>query len=284
MKILIVGANGMIGSAMIRVLSEQQDYEIFGTVRSKNSLDFFPHSIRSRLLTSVDLNCIDSLFGVLNKVMPDVVINCAGLTKHKQEGGIPLFSIPINALMPHRLAELCKLIHARFIHISTDCVFSGYKGNYSETDLPDAVDIYGKSKALGEVSDMNTITLRTSTIGHELDTKYGLLDWFLSQEVMCSGYSRAIFSGLPSVVLAQVIRDVVIPNSTLSGLYQVGAGPIDKFNLLKLIANVYGKSVDIVEDDSFIIDRSFSSDKFYADTGYMAPEWAELVRVMHLYR
>jgi dTDP-4-dehydrorhamnose reductase len=187
-------------------------------------------------------------------------------------------------LMPHRLAKLCALIGARLVHISTDCVFSGEKGGYVESDFTDARDVYGKSKALGEVDYPHTITLRTSTIGHELNSADGLLDWFLSQNKYCKGYNRAIFSGVPTVILAQIIRDVVIPHKELSGIYHVAAKSINKHELLKLIAEVYGKSTQIIYDDSLVIDRSLNADKFRAATGYVAPEWLELIRVMHAYK
>jgi dTDP-4-dehydrorhamnose reductase len=213
-----------------------------------------------------------------------VVVNCAGLTKHKPEADDPMVSIPINALMPHRLAALCKLVGARLIHVSTDCVFSGNKGGYVEDDFADARDVYGKSKALGEVHYPHTITLRTSTIGHELQSQYGLLDWFLSQEGQCKGYARAVFSGLPTVIFAQVVRDQVIPHIELSGLYHIAAQPIAKFELLKLIADVYGKTIDIVRDENLTIDRSLDAKRFQLATGYVAPDWPELIKLMHAYK
>ena len=284
MKVLIVGANGMIGSTVMRVLSEKQDWEVFGSVRDDKAKIFFNDAIRDRLISGIDVEHLDALVKVINQVQPDVVVNCVGLTKHKTESEEPLFSIPINTLMPHRLAWLCKLVGARFIHISTDCVFSGKMGGYVEDDFPDACDVYGKSKVLGEVLYSHAITLRTSTIGHELQSKYGLLDWFLSQKGTCKGYSRAIFSGLPTVVFAQVLRDVVISKPALTGLYHVAANPINKFELLKLIANVYGKTIDIIPDDDLMIDRSLDASKFNLATGYIAPEWPDLINAMHSYK
>jgi dTDP-4-dehydrorhamnose reductase len=186
--------------------------------------------------------------------------------------------------MPHRLAGLCKLAGARLIHVSTDCVFSGEKGKYVENDFADARDVYGKSKALGEVDYPHAITLRTSTIGHELQSEYGLLNWFLSQKGACRGYTRAVFSGLPTVVFAQVVRDIVIPNVNMSGLYHVAAKSISKYDLLKLIAGVYGKTIEIVSDDKLVIDRSLNAERFQLATGYIAPEWPELVKLMHAYK
>lgn len=284
MKVLIVGASGMIGSTVLRVLSEKSEWQVYGTVRDLRVKRFFSEAIGKRLIADIDVENPDLLIKVLDQIRPDVVVNCAGLTKHKPEADDPLVSVPINALMPHRLAAMSKLVGARLIHVSTDCVFSGEKGGYSESDFVDARDVYGKSKALGEVLYPHTITLRTSTIGHELQSKYGLLDWFLSQEGHCKGYTRAIFSGLPTVVFAQVMRDVVIPNRQLTGLYHVAAEPIDKYQLLKLIAEVYGKSIDILPDDRLVIDRSLNADRFREVTGYTAPEWPELINAMHAYK
>jgi dTDP-4-dehydrorhamnose reductase len=284
MKLLVIGASGMIGSTMLRVLSERTDWTVSGTVRDANAIHFFSDAIASRLIAGVDVEHTDTLVKVLDNVRPDVVINCAGLTKHKPEADDPLVSIPINTLVPHRLAGLCKLIGARMVHISTDCVFSGEKGGYTETDYADARDVYGKSKALGELDYPHAITLRTSTIGHELQSKYGLLDWFLSQQTSCNGYSRAIFSGLPTVIFAQVIRDVVIPHHELHGLYHVAAKSINKFELLNLISRVYGKSINIVKDDQFVINRSLNADNFQKATGYVSPEWEEMIQAMHAYK
>ena len=284
MKVLVIGASGMIGSTVLRVMSEKKDWEVFGTVRHANVKRFFTAEIARRLVDGVDVEYPDTLMKVLDQIRPDVVINCAGLTKHKPEADDPLISIPINTLMPHRLAGLCKLAGARLIHVSTDCVFSGEKGGYTEDDFADARDVYGKSKALGEVLYPHAITLRTSTIGHELQSTYGLLDWFLSQQGRCKGYTRAVFSGLPTVIFAQVIRDVVIPHRELSGLYHVAAKPINKFDLLKMIADVYGKTIEIVPDDKLVIDRSLNADRFREATGYVAQEWDEMIKLMHAYK
>ncbi len=284
MKILVIGASGMIGSTMLRVLSEKKGWQVFGSVRDASVKRFFSSAIGERLCPGVDVEKQDDLVRIMDRIRPDVVVNCAGLTKHKPEAENPLVSVPINTLMPHRLAGLCQLVGARMIHVSTDCVFSGEKGGYTETDFADARDVYGKSKALGEVDYAHTITLRTSTIGHELQSNYGLLDWFLSREGWCPGYTRAVFSGLPTVIFAQVVRDVVIPHQELSGLYHVAAKPIAKCDLLRLIARVYGKTIDIVPDDQVVIDRSLDAKRFQAATGYVAPEWPELIKLMHSYR
>jgi dTDP-4-dehydrorhamnose reductase len=284
MKILVIGASGMIGSTVLRVLSEKSDWEVLGTVRDGSVKRFFSAVLGERLVSRIDVENHDTLVKVFAQVRPDVVINCAGLTKHLPGAEDHLVALPINTLMPHRLAGLCDLVGARLIHISTDCVFSGKKGGYTEDDPADATDVYGKSKFLGEVNYPHVITLRTSTIGHELQSAHGLLDWFLSQQGQCKGYTRAIFSGLPTLVFAQVIRDVVIPRPDLSGLYHIAGKPIAKYDLLRLIAEVYGKSIEIVREDQFEIDRSLNAERFRAATGYVAPDWPELVKLMYSYK
>lgn len=281
MRILVLGASGMIGSAMFRVLGERAGWEVFGTLRSADSKRFFLPAFADHLLSGVEAGKPEGLVRVLARVKPEVVINCIGLTKHHTEAEDPQLALPLNALLPHRLADLCALSGARLIHVSTDCVFSGRKGNYSESDAPDATDVYGKAKQLGEVDYPHAITLRTSTIGHELQSNYGLLEWFLAQQGTCKGFSRAIFSGLPNTEFARVVRDVVIPRPEMRGLYHVGAEPIGKYELLKLIARVYDKQIDIVRDDEFKIDRSLDSERFNRATGYKAAGWPELVQAMY---
>ena len=281
MKILVLGASGMLGNAMIRVVSEQSDWKVYGTIRSESSKRFFSANIAERLLSGVDVEQHDSLMQAFISVRPDVVINCVGLIKQLADAEDPLLAIPINSLLPHRLAKLCELTGARLVHMSTDCVFAGDKGAYRESDPSDARDLYGRSKFLGEVAYPNTITLRTSIIGHELQSAHGLVEWFLLQQGRCKGYTRTIFSGLPTVVLSQIVRDVLIPHTDLHGVYHVAAQPISKYDLLKLIADVYGKSIEIAPDDRLVNDRSLNADRFRLATGYVAPGWTELVRSMH---
>ena len=284
MKVLVFGASGMIGSAMFRVLSAKIGWQVWGTLRSDEAKRFFSGEQQDKLVAGVDVEKYDALVRVFARVKPDVVVNCIGLTKHHKEAVDPQMALPLNALLPHRMADLCAVAGARLIHVSTDCVFAGTKGNYGEADAPDAGDVYGKSKHLGEVDYPHAITLRTSTIGHELQSAYGLLEWFLSQQGSCKGFTQAIFSGLPNTEFARVVRDVVIPRPDLNGLYHVGADPIGKYELLKLIARVYGKQIDIVRDDEFMIDRSLNSRRFNQATGYKAAGWPELIQAMHASR
>jgi dTDP-4-dehydrorhamnose reductase len=284
MKIVVLGASGMLGNAMIRVLSERNDWQVFGTVRSESSRRFFQADIADRLLSGVDVEHHDSLLQAFIRVRPDVVINCVGLIKQLADADDPLQAIPINALLPHKLARLCELSGARLVHMSTDCVFAGDKGGYRESDPSDAKDLYGRSKFLGEVAYPHTVTLRTSIIGHELQSAHGLVGWFLAQQGQCNGFTRAIFSGLPTVVLAQIIRDVIIPRADLFGMYHVAAQPISKYDLLKLVAEIYGKRIKINPNDQLALDRSLNADRFRDATGYIAPSWPDLIKLMHAYK
>jgi len=282
MKVLVLGVTGMLGSAVYRVFSQSKKHDVWGTLRSDGGKRHFPIENQTNLVSGIDVLDQDSLISVLNKVKPDVVINCVGLIKQLADANDPLSALPINAILPHRLAHLCELLDARLIHVSTDCVFSGSAGMYTEEDISDASDLYGKSKFIGELHDQpNAITLRTSIIGHELGSQFALVDWFLAQEGVVKGYSKAIFSGLPTVELARVIRDYVLPKPNLNGLYHVSVKPIDKLSLLKLVAKMYGKDIQINPDDALQIDRSLDSTRFCQATGYIPLEWPELIQNMY---
>jgi dTDP-4-dehydrorhamnose reductase len=284
LKVLVLGSSGLIGSTTLRVLSERSDWHVYGSIRSDSIRPFLPKISADKLLSNLDVDNLSSIIQTINEISPDVVINCIGATKHKKDVNSPLNSIALNALLPHQLAQICSLAGSRFIHISTDCVFSGKDGFYSEPDFADADDVYGRSKALGEVTYGGALTLRTSTIGHELQSNYGLLNWFLSQKSSCKGFNKATFSGLPTVVFAQIIRDVVLKNTQLTGLYHVAAQPINKYDLLKMIASVYKKEINIEADESFIINRSLDASKFNQVTRYNPPSWKNLIETMYQYQ
>ena len=279
-KVLVLGASGMLGNAVLRLLAQSAGYEVVGSARSTSALRLLPADLSDRVICGVDVEHVDSLISLFSKVQPDVVINCIGLVKQLAEADDPLVAIPINSLLPHRLARLCGAAGARLVHMSTDCIFSGAKGMYTEADMSDAKDLYGRSKYLGEVDYPHAITLRTSIIGHELNGGHSLVGWFLAQQGSVKGFRRAIFSGLPTVELARVIRDHVIPHPELHGVHHVSADPINKFDLLTLISIIYGKKINIGKDEKFIIDRSLDSTRFREATGYQPQPWPELVRRM----
>ena len=280
MKILVLGVSGMLGNAVFRYCSEDSQHEVIGSARSDSVRRNFPEALGQRIVTGTDVDNQDSLALLFAKVKPDVVINCVGLIKQMADANDPLQAIPINSLLPHRLARLCDIAGARLIHVSTDCVFSGSKGNYLESDASDAKDLYGRSKFMGEVDYPHCITLRKSIIGHELNSAKSLVGWFLAQQGSVKGYTKAIFSGLPTIELAHVIRDVVLPQPALRGLYHVAAEPINKFDLLTLVAQSYRKEIEIVADEQLVIDRSLNAQRFRAATGYVAPAWPELIQKM----
>lgn len=280
-RVLVLGSSGMLGNAVLRDFASSPSIEVFGSARSTQAQHLLPKPLRERVICGIDVENFDSLVRLFVETRPRVVVNCIGLVKQLAEADDPLQAIPINALLPHRLARLCQAIGARFVHISTDCVFTGEKGLYKESDAADAQDLYGRSKHLGEVDCENAVTLRTSIIGHELNSTHGLINWFLAQSGTVRGYTRAVFSGLPTVELARIIRDVVLPRPELRGLYHVSASPIAKYDLLRLVAQVYGRDNQILPDDKLVIDRSLDSSRFRQLTAYVPPDWPELVRRMH---
>jgi dTDP-4-dehydrorhamnose reductase len=284
MRVLVVGASGMLGNAMFRVLSENSECEVFGTVRGYGVRQHFSDTAVQRLIVGVEVENHDSLAGVFATVRPQIVVNCVGLVKQLDSVNDPLQAVPINTLLPHRLAILCQATAARLVHFSTDCVFSGMKGGYMESDFPDAHDLYGRTKLLGEVDYPHAITLRTSMIGHELAGSRSLIGWFLGQQGSVRGFTRAIFSGLPTVELSRVVRDVVFPRPKLRGVYHVAANPISKFELLQVVAEIYGRTIEIVPDGQLIINRSLNADRFRDATGYVAPAWPELIKRMYEFK
>ena len=282
MKILVLGATGMLGSTIFRQLSNNSQHQVWGTTRSNHHLHYFPENTHQNLISNIDVLEHDALVHAFTTVKPDVVINCVGVIKQLAQASNPLTTLPINAMLPHRLAALCELTKTRLIHISTDCVFSGNQGMYAEDDVSDATDLYGKSKYIGELHNYpSAITLRTSIIGHELNSKYSLVNWFLSQKNSISGYDKAIFSGLSTLEFSRIIHDIVIPNPALSGLYHVAAQPINKFDLLSVIADVYGKKITITPDSTLVIDRSLNAERFNQATNYNPPNWTALITAMH---
>jgi len=282
MKILILGASGMLGHEVARTLAEDFGHDIHGTVRNGGVKSKLAPAVAANLITGVDVLDADALAAVVERTRPDVIVNCIGLVKQFSSANDPLAALPINAMLPHRLDRLASLVGARLIHISTDCVFAGDKGNYTEADESDARDLYGKSKYIGEVASENAITLRTSIIGHDIyGATEGLVEWFLAQSGEVRGFTKAIFSGLTTRELACVIGERVLKQPELSGLYHVSVDPISKFDLLKLVRDVYGVSTTVIEDARLVIDRSLNSERFRAATGYAPPDWPQLIEAMY---
>ncbi len=277
MRVLVLGVTGMLGHALFRLLSRNSNFQVFGTCRVRA-----PRLPPSRsILENVSVMKPESWQAVISDVRPSVVINCIGVVKQLDDAKNPVISIATNSLFPHELASVCADLGGRLIHFSTDCVFSGNRGHYKEDDIPDPIDLYGRSKLLGEVNLPTALTFRTSIIGHGLEPNRSLIDWFLSQRSTVSGYMRAIYSGLPTIEVGRIIEKIVIPRPDLNGILHLSSDPISKFELLNIVARVYGTRVSIVPNSDVFIDRSLDSTKFRDLTGYVPPDWEALINVMH---
>jgi dTDP-4-dehydrorhamnose reductase len=277
MRVLILGGSGMLGHQLWRVLAS--NYETHGTVRRGRNACPGGHGIEtSRCWPNVLVEDFGSVIRAVKGIRPDVVVNCIGIIKQTAAARDPIPSITVNALFPHRLAELCAVAGSRLIHISTDCVFSGSQGNYCESDVPDPQDLYGQTKLLGEVSGDHCLTLRTSMIGRELESSFGLLEWFLRQQgKQARGYTRAIFSGFTTNVLAEIVTRLIADHPQLSGLWHVASQPITKFELLALVNRVFRLDVELVPDETIVCDRSLNAERFMQATGYRPPTWPAMV-------
>lgn len=282
MRVLILGVTGLLGNVLFRVLSCERQIEAFGTFRSASDIDYFAAELTKKLIKVRDLENLTELNGLIARVMPDVVINCISLSR-KQHQDISRL-IDIYAIFPQRLFGVCSKFGIRVIQISSDGVFSGKTGNYSEADIPDATDAYGKAKILGEIAGRNAVNLRVSLIGHELKSEDGLLMWFLKQKRECKCYTNAIFSGFPSVVFSQIVRDFILPNSKIEGTYHVASSAISKYDLLMLINHQYKRSITLLPDDSVVIDRSLQSMRFESVSGYRPPSWENMIEQMFNFR
>lgn len=282
MKVLILGVTGMLGHTLFKEMSRNNAFQIYGTTRNLNGLNsHFSIEELSRISDGVDADNFDSIISVISSVRPDIIINCIGIIKQLPIAKDPLTAITINAQLPHRISSVAQGVGARFIHISTDCVFNGSKGDYREEDNSTATDLYGKTKFLGEVEYPHCITLRTSIIGHELKTEFSLVDWFLSQEKEVNGYTHAIYSGLSTYEMVNIISNYVIPNKDLSGIYHVSSDYISKYKLLEILKDIYKKDIVINAYDNFLLDRSMNSDKFKTITGYKPPDWYNIIQKMY---
>lgn len=264
----------MLGHRLFRDLSKKHD--TWGSIRGKYPVRL-ERDLEKKMISGVDGTNLTHLKQVLDTYSAELIINCIGIIKQKEEAQERLLSIQINSLLPHFLDKWCTENDSRLIHFSTDCVFSGKTGGYTEESISDCYDTYGRSKYLGEVVDSkNSITLRTSIIGREIKNKASLLEWFLAQEGTIKGYSQAVFSGFPTATISKIIADYVIPTPDLWGLYHLASHPINKLDLLHLFKKVYKKTLKIEEDDKVKIERSLNGKRFEESTGYRSANWEEL--------
>jgi len=280
MKILILGGAGMLGHKLLQKLSPEAD--VFVTVRDDGRF-LVEHGLASaqQIIPGLDITNDFNLRKTINDLRPDAVINSVGVIKQLPPANDVVTTLLVNSILPHKLRDLSNEFGFRFVQISTDCVFLGSKGNYSEHDPADALDLYGRSKSLGEIADGNCVTVRSSMIGRELSTSHSLIEWFLSNRgKRIKGYANAIYSGFPTIVFADIIRSLLFEHRQLRGLYHISSDPIDKYSLLVLANQAYGANVTIEPDESFRLDRSLDSSKFRELTGFVPMSWEEMVEQM----
>ncbi len=276
MRVLILGGDGMLGHELFLHLRAGHETKV--TLRQP--LAAYPAQglfEPGNAFAGVDLRLPGRLDEVFGDFRPQAVVNAAGIVKQRPEGEDAVTSIEVNSLLPHRLALACRAVGARLVHLSTDCVFSGERGGYTETDRPDAADLYGRSKLLGEVAGEGALTLRTSMIGRGLYRKTSLIDWFLAQKGRVQGYRKAIFSGLTTRELSRVIGMILEKHPQASGLYHLSAAPISKYELLLKLRERLQAQVEILAVDEPHIDRSLDSTRFQRVFSYQPPQWEPML-------
>jgi dTDP-4-dehydrorhamnose reductase len=282
MKVLIMGGSGMLGHKMLQRFANR--FDTYVTLRQDFN-DYRRYNLfkEDKTVVHITVEKIGGVIRAIDKVRPDVVVNCIGIVKQATLAKDPLSSISVNALFPHLLARYCQTRGIRIIQISTDCVFSGHKGFYNENDISDAEDIYGKTKFLGELSGEGCLTLRTSIVGRELETSLGLIEWLLSQEgKTLRGYANAIFSGLTTGALADIIGMIIADQRDMKGVWHVASEPISKLELLSLVKRIYKLNIQIERDDAVVIDRSLNANRFCHATGFVPSSWHDMIEQMYM--
>jgi dTDP-4-dehydrorhamnose reductase len=276
MRALVLGATGMLGHVVAQRLAERFDLHV--GVRDQDRARRLGIAGEPHVIDALAPETLETLIGALR---PDVVVNAIGLVKQLDVANEPIPAITINALLPHRLAAACAASGGRLLQVSTDCVFSGAlpaPAAYREQDPPDATDLYGRSKLLGETTTPPALTLRTSIIGHELERASGLMDWFVSQDGgTVQGFANAIFSGVTTKALARVLEQIALEHHDLSGMYHVSAAPISKLELLERLRDVLGLHCEIRAIDEPSINRALDSTRFQHATGITPPSWDEML-------
>ncbi|MGA2938018.1 MAG: SDR family oxidoreductase [Syntrophobacteraceae bacterium] len=281
MRILILGGDGMLGHQLLTGLRSRHEVKV--TLRRDiSAYSHYGLFNRENTYDGIDVRSLERLLEVMADFRPQAVINAVGIVKQRPTAKDSISSLEINALLPHRLAVLCKGICARLVHLSTDCIFSGKEGHYQESDPSDAEDLYGKTKFLGETQDNHCLTLRTSIIGRELSRKKSLLEWFLSQTGMVKGFTKAIYTGFTTLEMTRIIENMLVHHPAASGVYQVSSDPINKYELLLLFREKLDLKIEIVPDDSFCCDRSLDSTRFRQEFAYTPPTWEAMIEELRV--
>jgi dTDP-4-dehydrorhamnose reductase len=288
MKIYILGITGLLGSELFLNFINNTSFKVRGTVRLKSvkKLNYLKNSDVNQIDFNVSARDLKKIKKNILKFKPDVVINCIGYVKQKIRNASNNSNIfYVNSVFPKKLYEITNKLNIRLIHFSSDCVFNGSKGNYSESITPDAKDLYGYSKYLGELSEKNAVTIRTSIIGHEINTKFGLLEWFLSQKKQCLGFKNCYFSGLTSFEVFKFLKNYLINNKMkISGLFHLSSKSISKYDLLKIIAIIYKKKIIIKKDYNLKLNRVLISRFIQKKLSYRPPSWVQMIKDMRISR
>ena len=279
-KILIFGANGMLGSELVSFFSKKKNLKIYCTVRNKNSIKKLKFYKTCKIYDKIDATNKILVNNLIKKIKPNQVINCIGIVKQNLKNKSYQDLFKINSILPRYLSYLSEKYNFRLIHFSTDCVFSGKKGNYNENHFPDANDDYGISKYLGEELSPKNLIIRTSIIGHEYGSKKSLLEWFLKKKKIF-GFKKAIFSGFTTYEIAKILYKYILKNNKISGILHISSKPISKYDLLSIIKKVYKKKIKIISDEKVIVDRSLSSDKFKNITKFKPKSWEKMIKEMY---
>lgn len=279
-RILIFGANGMLGHKLVQQFGSK--FDVFGTIRGTfEAVEKYGIFDQAKIIEEVSATDIASIEAAVQTAQPDVVINAIGIIKQVPSAKDVITTLEINSIFPHRLAEFGEKYGFRLITISTDCVFDGVRGFYNEEDTPNATDLYGKSKNLGEITGPNCLTIRSSIIGRELDSSHSLIEWFLTKSgKTIKGFANAIYSGFPTIVFADIIASLIIDHKDLSGLHHIAAEPINKFDLLTLVNKYFNAGVTLDRDEDFRIDRSLDGSRFANLTGFKPQPWEEMINRM----
>ena len=275
MRVLVLGSSGMLGFTLFNYLNSKKNIYVAGTIKNNRTSKIkkkFPNAI-----ISLDASNFKLIKKKINHFSPNVVINCIGIVKSEVKNYKSKYIYKINSKLPNYLNNISKKLNFRLLHISSDCVFSGIKRNYREKNIPDPIDVYGKSKLLGEFKSTKNLVIRTSIIGHEINNKRGLLEWFLKQKYSINGFNKAYFSGLTTLELSKLIYNKILFQKKLFGLYHLSGIRINKYNLLRKIKKIYKKRIKILKDNNFVIDRSLDSSKFKKKTGYRKKTWDKMI-------
>lgn len=280
MKILLLGGGGLAGNIFIKYFSNlKQSEHILGATFSENESNYHLNLDKKKIHTFYEINAFEykSINSTLDVFKPDVIINTIGLTKRISNRNDPKLSIYLNSYFPHILFKDCLEKNIKLIHLSTDCIFSGKNGNYTEDDISDASDLYGKTKFLGELKEKNALTLRTSILGPEIRRFLGIYSWFINQKTNVYGYDKAFFSGITSLELAKIILQIINNKIDLSGVYHLSSERISKFELLDIIKKIKKMDINITKSNAEIYDRSLNNNKFHSEFGYISPKWENMI-------